>query len=93
MSKGRPPKSLKDLITSPGASGGADIVASGDVVVIYNVPLPDTNEESGGSPSQEVLVYGKEVPSKGGPVLLLNRTVRRMTAEEFKAAPQAKPSA
>lgn len=92
LSKSRPPKNLKDFLTSPGASGGADLVSAGAINVIYNVSLPDTNEEGGGSPSQEVLAYGKDVPSKGGPVLLLNRTVRRMTAEEFKAAPQAKPS-
>ena len=92
LNKGRAPKTLKDLLSSPGESGGADLVASGEVVIIYNVPLPDTNEATGGSPNQEVLAYGKDVPSKGGPVLLLNRTIRPMTAEEFKAAPKAKPS-
>jgi len=92
LSKGKPPKSLKELRANPGASGGADLVASGAVVVNYGVPLPDTNEEPGGSPNEDVLAYGKDVPAKGGPVLLLNRTVRRMTADEFKAAPQAKPA-
>ena len=28
----------------------------------------------------------KEVPAKGGPVLLLDRSTRNMTADEFKAA-------
>ncbi|AMV36268.1 hypothetical protein [Planctomyces sp. SH-PL62] len=61
-------------------------------MVIYGAPLPDTKEEGGGSPNEEILAYGKDVPTKGGAVLLLNRTVRRMTADEFKAAPQAKPA-
>ncbi|WP_168221819.1 hypothetical protein [Aquisphaera giovannonii] len=36
----------------------------------------------------EVLAYGKDVPTAGGPVLLLNRSIRTMTREEFKAAPR-----
>ena len=36
--------------------------------------------------SDEVLAYWKTVPEKGGPVLMLDRRLRRMTAEEFKAA-------
>ncbi|OJW14712.1 MAG: hypothetical protein BGO49_17145 [Planctomycetales bacterium 71-10] len=91
LAKGKPPKNMKELRANPGDSGGADLVLSGSVVVIWNVPLPDTKEEPGGSPNEEVLAYGKDVPTQGGPVLLLNRTVRRMTADEFKAAPQAKP--
>ncbi|WP_165066637.1 hypothetical protein [Paludisphaera rhizosphaerae] len=92
LNKGRAPKSLKDLLSSPGESGGADLIASGEVVVNYNATLPDTNEAPGGSPNEDVLAYGKDVPSKGGPVLLLNRTIRPMTADEFKAASPAKPS-
>ncbi len=91
LAKGKPPKSIKELRSAPGDSGGSDLVITGDVVVNWGVPLPDTKEEGGGSPNEEVLAYGKDVPTKGGPVLLLNRAVRRMTAEEFKAAPQAKP--
>jgi len=92
LNKQKPPKTLKDLRANPGgALGGVELLASGDVVAVLGVPLPDTKEEPGGSPNEEVLAYGKDVPTKGGAVLLLNRTVRRMTADEFKAAPQAKP--
>ena len=89
LATGKPPKSLKELRSAPGDSGGADLVVSGAVVVAWNAPLPDTQEEGGASPNEEVLAYGKDVPAQGGPVLLLNRTIRRMTAEEFKAAARA----
>lgn len=51
--------------------------------------LPDTKEEPGQSTAPEILAYGKEVPESGGYVLLLDRTVKKMTAEEFRAAPKA----
>ncbi len=85
------PRSFKELRANPGDSGGAELIANGSIVVNWGVLLPDTKEEGGGSPNEEVLAYGKDVPTQGGPVLLLNRTVRRMTADEFKAASQAKP--
>lgn len=91
LATGKAPKAIKELRASPGDSGGADLVLSGSIVVVWGVLLPDTKEEGGASPAEEVLAYGKDVPTQGGPVLLLNRTVRRMTADEFKAAPRAKP--
>jgi hypothetical protein len=36
--------------------------------------------------STAVLAYEKDVPGKGGYVVLLNGTVKNMTADEFKAA-------
>jgi len=94
LSKGSPPKSLKQLLANPGgALGGVELARAGDVVVLYGTPLPDTKEEPGASPNEEVLAYGKDVPDKGGPVLLLNRTIRRMTADEFKAAPKVESTA
>ena len=35
-----------------------------------------------------VLAYHKDVPEKGGEVLMQNGKARKMTAEEFKAAPK-----
>jgi hypothetical protein len=95
ISLGKPPKSVKQLVLNSGGSlGGFELVKAGDVIVSWGATLPDTKEEAGTSPAQEVLAYGKSVPEKGGPVLLLNRTIRRMTPEEFKAAPRvADPAA
>ncbi|WZO98119.1 hypothetical protein EP7_005174 [Isosphaeraceae bacterium EP7] len=94
ISLGKPPKSIKQLVLNSGGSlGGFELVKSGDVVVNWGAALPDTKEEPGASPAQEVLAYGKSVPERGGPVLLLNRSVIRMTPEEFKAAPKASVAA
>ncbi|SIO56679.1 hypothetical protein SAMN05444166_5277 [Singulisphaera sp. GP187] len=86
----KPPKSVKDIQASAGSSpGGFELIKSGEVVVCWGASLPDTKEEPGSGDSKEVLAYLKKVPQEGGLVLMLDRTVRNMTAEEFKAAPQA----
>ncbi|WP_154673876.1 hypothetical protein [Singulisphaera acidiphila] len=48
---------------------------------------PTRKEEPGSGAAKEVPAYLKKVPQDGG--LMLDRTLRNMTAEEFKAAPQA----
>ena len=82
------PRSLKDFnaigdADSPTAYGA---IRSGDVVVRWDVTLPDTDPEPTSPPSDEVLAYLKSVPESGGNVLMVDRRVRRMTPEEFKAA-------
>jgi len=61
-------------------------IRSGQVVVRWQATLPDTEAEPTSPESDEVLAYWKAVPQEGGPVLMLDRRLRRMTAEEFKAA-------
>jgi hypothetical protein len=88
--KNKPPEKFADLGSVRAVSGNAyDAVRTGEVVLRYGASLPDTKEEPGGSPSDEVLAYQKQVPEGGGKVLMLNRTVKTMTAEEFKAAKKA----
>ena len=41
-------------------------------------------------PGQKVLAYEKDVPQKGGAVVMADGTVKAMTPEEFQAAPKAK---
>jgi hypothetical protein len=88
--KNRPPAKLADLngVRVIGANA-YEAVRSGKIVLRYGATLPDTGEEPGQTPSDEVLAYEKQVPVNGGKVLMLNRTVRTMTAEEFNAAPKA----
>jgi hypothetical protein len=87
MVKKKPPEKLAELGSVRSVSGnGYEAVRTGDVILRYGVPLPDTKEEPGQSSSDEVLAYQKQVPVSGGKVLLLNRTVKTMTADEFKAA-------
>ena len=88
--KNAPPGKLTDLNSVQAVSGnGYEAIRSGEVVLRFGASLPDTKEEPGGSPSDEVVAYEKQVPQSGGKVLMLNRTVKTMTAEEFKAAKKA----
>lgn len=91
--KSKPPTSLAELQVLPAvemiASMGLEMLKNGEIVTRWEAKLPDTGEEPGTTPDQEVLAYYREVPEQGGLVLLLNRNVQTMTAEEFQAAPKA----
>ncbi len=85
-----PPKTLGNLARFERMSpAGFDALRSGKVVVRFGANLPDTDPEPGKSSSDEVLAYEKQVPESGGKVLMLDRTIRSMSADEFKAAPKA----
>jgi len=80
---GQPPRSAADL--------GQDIrqqllsIKDGTLVIFWgaNPNLPEA--------SNTVLGYVKDVPEKGGVVLMLDGSIRQnMTPEEFKAAPKAR---
>jgi len=45
--------------------------------------------ESAKGSTDAVVAYDKDVPTKGGLVLLHNRTVKQMSADEFRSAPKA----
>ncbi|SIO61297.1 hypothetical protein SAMN05444166_6713 [Singulisphaera sp. GP187] len=94
ISKKQPPRKMDDMkVLQTMASPAMAEVRNGNILVEWGAALPDTKEEPGQSPAPEILAYGKEVPEKGGYVLHLDRTVSRVTAEEFKAAPKAAGSA
>ncbi len=86
----KPPTKIGDLagFQNVGSTGVAAL-KSGEVVVLYGAMMTDTNEGPASTSSNEVLAYEKKVPESGGKVLMLDRTVREMTADEFKAAPKA----
>ena len=90
VANGRPPKDMREVEQASAASpaGLAGIDAT-NVVVFWGTTLPDTSEEPGKVPSDKILAYEKKVPEQGGYVLMLDRTVKKMTADEFKAAPKA----
>lgn len=85
---GKPPRSIADFqrVGDASARTAYGAVRKGEVVVRYQATLPDTDEEPSSPVSDEVLAYGTTVPESGGPVLMLDRRIRRMTADEFKAA-------
>jgi hypothetical protein len=68
---------------------GFNALRTGDVVAIWGVRLEDLSPEATGDSADEVLAYQKETPESGGYVLMKNRKIRQMTADEFKAAPKA----
>ncbi|WP_422928265.1 hypothetical protein [Singulisphaera sp. PoT] len=66
---------------------GLKALQDGDVIARSGVVIQDFEEGPATKDSpDEVIAYAKEVPTSGGPVLMHNRTIRKMTAEEFKAA-------
>jgi hypothetical protein len=88
-SRKKPPQKITDIgtVRSMGANG-YDALASGEIVLLCNATLPDLDEDPGHSESSEILAYMKDVPQNGGHVLLLNGTIKKMTADEFKSAPR-----
>ena len=51
--------------------------------------LTELGEEPGSVTSDKILAYEKDVPTKGGKVLTLDRRIKTLTAEEFTSAPKA----
>ncbi len=90
IAKKQPPRGLADL-NAMQAMVGSEIeeVRRGNIIVQWGAKLPDISEEPGLVASPEVLAYWKDVPEKGGYVLMLDRTVKKMTPEEFRAAPKS----
>jgi len=63
-----------------------EAVKSGDVVVLWGTPLQGEGEAG---KDAAVLAYEKSVPTAGGYVLMSAGTVKKMTADEFAAAPKS----
>lgn len=89
-SRKKPPGGVADLAKLESQGGnGLEAAKSGEIVVQWGATLPDLSEEPGKVSSDKVLAYGKDVPNSGGSVLMLDRTIKKMTADEFKNAPKA----
>jgi hypothetical protein len=77
-----PPQGPKDVQTlQTVAPAGVAAVKSGEVIVYWGVGLDESSDGA-----STVLAYQKDVPEKGGEVLMQDGNARKMTAEEFKAA-------
>jgi hypothetical protein len=87
LEKKKPPTSMADFRRlEMVAPTGLRAITSGDVIVRFGATLPSTEEGPPSGSSDEVLAYQKSVPTSGGQVLMLNRQVKTMTPDEFKAA-------
>jgi len=77
-----PPKGIKDIESQQAVNAAAvAAIKSGDVIVNWGVGLADDSDAA-----STVLAYQKDVPEKGGEVLMQDGKAKNMTAEEFKAA-------
>jgi hypothetical protein len=84
--KKKPPTKLADFLPmEPKSPMGVLALQSGVVIVRFGATLPDTEEGSTKGPD-EVLAFEKKAPESDGQVLMLNRTIRTMTLDEFMAA-------
>ena len=84
--KHRAPNSVNELKTyEVGFPTGFAALQTGKCVAVWGVDL-----EKSANKGSLVLAYQKEVPTQGGLVLLANQTIKKMTPEEFKAAPKGK---
>lgn len=76
------PKGLKDLRRFDMIySGAIGALRKKEVLVYWGAGISDTSDAG-----STILAYHKDVPEKGGEVLMQDGTARLMTAEEFKAA-------
>ena len=86
----KPPASPDDFRPYQDANPEAfRAVKEGEVVVVWGVALTDLNPEGSKDSPDEVLAYEKKAPTEGGTVLMKDRTIRQMTANQFQAAPKA----
>jgi len=84
---GRPPSKLADLHRhEQNFPKGYAAIKSGDVVVLWGTPLQ--GEGQVGS-NETIIAYEKAVPKDGGFVLLSAGTVKKMSPDEFNAAPKS----
>jgi hypothetical protein len=88
--KKKPPEKLADFAPLQKMSpNGFLALQDRTIIVRYGATMPDTDEGPAKTSSDEILAYQKQVPESGGQVLLLDRRIKKMTPDEFKAAKKA----
>lgn len=82
----KPPQKPTDFARfEQGYPLGYRLVKEGGIVVEWGATLGEGSKD-------KVLAYEKKVPQEGGAVLMGDRSLRTMTADEFKSAPRASGS-
>jgi hypothetical protein len=86
----RPPKSIVELRKAEAqVPGGFSDIGETNVAIYLGVPLPPASGGPAAGASETVLAYDRMAPHQGGYVLLLDGSVKKLTAAEFKAARKA----
>jgi len=80
----KPPTKLADLTKYElGMPTGYKELKEGNVVVLWGAPISDGDAD-------KVFAYEKSVPESGGHVLMADgKTIKTLTAEQFKSVPKA----
>jgi hypothetical protein len=80
---GRPPAKLADLASMKNLYNiGYSALEKGEVVVVWGTAVAG----EGGGGGTGVVAYEKAAPDSGGAVLLEDGSVKKMSADEFRAA-------
>jgi hypothetical protein len=84
--KKRGPKTLEELnVKGQRSPIAVEMINSGELIVQWGAPLSPE-----GATADTILAYVKTVPEQGGSVLMQDgRTIKKLTADEFKTAPKA----
>ena len=86
----RPPKDIGELRAAEAQVPGVfSSIGEQNVAIFFGAEMPDRPGKPGEGASGTILAYDRMVPRQGGFVLMLDRSVRKMSAEEFKAAKKA----
>lgn len=83
----KPPPTALDLVPYV-AEATAKKLVEGKFIINANAPLQNYLDGKMGRSDRIVLGYDKDVPEKGGFVLMVNMTVQKVTADQFKTLPQ-----
>lgn len=83
----RPPAKLSDLAPLERLNpAGYQAVKDGSVVVLYGTAVAGEGDAGEGGP---IVAYEKNAPTAGGYVVFASSEVRKLSADEFAAAPKA----
>jgi hypothetical protein len=86
----RPPKTINELRKAEAqVPGGFNSIGETNVGIYFDVQMADASGKPGAETSEAVLAYDRMVPMQGGFVLMLDGSVRRISASEFKTAKKA----
>jgi hypothetical protein len=90
---GRAPSKVEDLEEvaierQPKGKDALQGLKDGGYVFLWGAKLSDVRKTAAGW-SGTVLCYERDVPARGGLVVMVDAAVKTMTADEFKAAPKA----
>jgi hypothetical protein len=86
----RPPRTIGELRKAEAqVPGGFSSLGEQNVAIFFGAELPELSGKPAEGASETVLAYDRLTPQQGGVVLMLDRSIRKLTAAEFKAAKKA----